>query len=70
MPCPPVLNPRIVSFCCPPALTLQALDNLVAAAVRFVLFRHHERPGVPIKRQDINDVITVRAICEVCVTCV
>jgi LPS O-antigen subunit length determinant protein (WzzB/FepE family) len=35
------------------------VENLVWSVVRFVLFRQHEKPGVPIKRQDINEVITV-----------
>lgn len=37
----------------------QALDTAVSRVVRFLLFRHHEKPGVPVKRQDINDVISV-----------
>lgn len=41
---------------------LQSLQTAVARVVRFLLFRHHEKPGVPVKRQDINDVITVRII--------
>jgi len=38
---------------------LQSLQTAVARVVRLLLFRHHEKPGVPVKRQDINDVITV-----------
>jgi hypothetical protein len=37
----------------------QTLDAAVARVVRFLLFRHHEKPGVPVKRQDINEVISV-----------
>lgn len=37
----------------------QALQTAVSRVVRFLLFKHHEKPGVPVKRQDILDNITV-----------
>jgi hypothetical protein len=40
----------------------QALDTAVSRVVRFLLFKHHEKPGVPVKRQEISDVISVSDI--------
>lgn len=38
----------------------QECEALVAKAVRLMLFRQHEKPGVPVKRQDLSDALTVR----------
>jgi hypothetical protein len=37
----------------------QESDALVAKVVRLMLFKQHEKPGVPVKRQDLIDLITV-----------
>jgi hypothetical protein len=47
----------------------QALDTAVSRVVRFLLFKHHEKPGVPVKRQEISDVISVSDISRVFARC-
>jgi hypothetical protein len=38
----------------------QEYDELVGAVVRMMLFRQHEKPGVPVKRQELLDACLVR----------
>jgi hypothetical protein len=39
---------------------LQEIDTLVAAVVRLMLFKMYEKPEVPVRRQDLLDVIQVK----------
>jgi hypothetical protein len=38
----------------------QEYEALVGKVVRMVLFKQHEKPGVPVKRQELLDATTVR----------
>ncbi|WIA30230.1 hypothetical protein OEZ86_000321 [Tetradesmus obliquus] len=37
--------------------TRNAIDSAVARVVRWMLFKNYEKPGMPVKRQELNDVI-------------
>lgn len=34
------------------------LDKLTAEVVRFMLFKSHKQPNVPVKREELNHLIT------------
>ncbi|KAH9301723.1 hypothetical protein KI387_013306 [Taxus chinensis] len=39
-------------------LALQERDKLVAEMMRFMLFKNHQHPGVPVKREELTQIVT------------
>jgi len=44
----------------------QEYEALVGKVVRVMVYKQHEKPGVPVKRQELLDATTVRVLCVCC----